>query len=379
MDSILPWLKLKSVPGIGNHLFKKLIDRFGSPETVLNASPKELSEINGISFNIANAVKNQKTSDSIKREIDLAFQKKITIVTMANDNYPVLLHELPDPPPLLYVLGDMEKSMSNIAVVGSRNATHYGITTATSLCKELVSYGLTIVSGMARGIDTAAHQGTLMAQGKTIAILGSGLGNIYPAENLKLSYRIAENGAVVSEFPIMTAPEAHNFPIRNRIISGMSLGTLVVEAAKRSGSLITARLAAEQGREVFAVPGSIKSFKSSGTHSLLKQGAKLVENAQDILDEISHMVHVINRPSDSGASNKPGTSNKTDNRGILSEFNKDELMVLDALEIYPIHIDELARKISIESGKLAGILLRFELQGIVIQTPGKYFNLSEEK
>jgi DNA processing protein len=227
---------------------------------------------------------------------------------------------------------------------------------------------MTIVSGMALGIDSAAHEGALMGKGKTIAVLGSGLERVYPEQNRKLFYQIAENGAVISEFPLKTEPDAHNFPMRNRIISGISLGTVVVEATKRSGSLITARLAAEQNREVFAVPGSIQSFKSTGTHTLIKQGAKLVEHARDIMEELSHVIKipiVKDNPVD----------NKNEKLSLLSA---DEMLVFESLEPYPVHIDDLARMLSMEPGKLSSILLQLELKNMALQSAGKFFSKIEE-
>jgi DNA processing protein len=223
---------------------------------------------------------------------------------------------------------------------------------------------MTIVSGMAIGIDSAAHQGALTGGGKTIAVLGSGLEIVYPAENRKLFHTIAENGAVISEFPLLTDPEPHNFPIRNRIISGISLGTVVVEATKRSGSLITARLAAEQNRDVFAIPGSIHSFKSTGTHTLIKQGAKLVEHAQDIMEELSYAIEA------------PHEEYKIANENMerIPQLSSEESLVFKALGPYPLHIDDLARKLSMKPGKLSSILLQLELKGIVLQSPGKLFS-----
>jgi DNA processing protein len=223
---------------------------------------------------------------------------------------------------------------------------------------------------MARGIDTAAHEGAMAAGGETIAVLGSGLERIYPAENKRLFQRISQNGAVVSEFALRTEPEGHNFPLRNRIISGMSLGTVVVEATKKSGSLITARLAAEQNREVFAVPGSIQSFKSTGTHTLIKQGAKLVEHAQDIVEELAPYFQ----------NNQHRTIVSPDDiNEIPASLSGDESTVFAALEPYPIHIDELSRKISMEPGKLSSILLKLELNGMILQSPGKLFSLSDRQ
>jgi DNA processing protein len=360
---MLPWFALKSVPGIGNHLFKRLIDCFNSPENVFEASGKDLLEVEGITPRLVAAIKHHKVRDSVKKDLDLVMKKGYKIVTMADTDYPSLLLQIPDPPPFLYVFGSLNGSSKNIAVVGSRNATEYGISTTRRLCKNLALLNMTIVSGMAIGIDSAAHQGALTAKGNTIAVLGSGLEIIYPAENRKLFHMIAENGAVISEFSLLTEPEPHNFPIRNRIISGISLGTVVVEATKRSGSLITARLAAEQNREVFAIPGSIHSFKSTGTHTLIKQGAKLVEHAQDIMEELSH---VIDTPHEEGRMGSQAMEK-------LPRLSSEESIVFEALGAYPVHIDDLARKLSMKSGKLSSILLQLELKGIVHQSPGKIF------
>ena len=368
MDSIRPWLHLKSVPGVGNLLCKRLIDRFGSPQDVLQASAQRLLQVNGMTRRQVAAIQTHKPED-IEAELTLAAKRDYRFVVLTDPDYPRLLREIPDPPPLLYVYGRLERDSANLAIVGSRNATGYGVRTTDDLCRSLATRNLTIVSGMARGIDTAAHEGALSAGGKTIAVLGSGLARIYPSENRRLFHRIAENGAVVSEFPLQAGPEAHHFPIRNRIISGMSLGTVVVEASRNSGSLITARLAAEQNREVFAVPGSVQSFKSAGSHSLIKQGAKLVEHAQDVIEELLPLGSL-----DQGTEDKFGNQSSRQ----LELLSDDEARVYQALDPYPMHIDELARKISMEPGKLLSLLLKLELNGMVQQSPGKLFSILED-
>jgi len=365
MDNLLPWFKLKSVPGIGNHLFKRLIDRYGSPEHVFEASPKGLLEADGMTPRLATAINGHRIPDPVKKDMDLLTQKDYEIVTLTDEDYPALLLHIPDPPPFLYVYGTLGSSMKNIGVVGSRNATDYGISTTQRLCRDLASLKFNIISGMAKGIDTAAHQGALASQGKTVAVLGSGLERVYPADNLKLFHQIAASGAVVSEFPLLTEPEGHNFPKRNRIISGMSLGTVVVEATKKSGALITARLALEQNREVFAVPGSIQSFKSMGTHTLIKDGAKLVEHAWDIVEELPATIQT------------PGSIDHPIQKESMHKsppLSSEESTVFKTLGPYPVHIDELVRKLSIEPGKLSSILLQLELKGIVHQSPGKLFS-----
>jgi DNA processing protein len=367
MDRIRAWFNLKSVPGVGNLLGKRLIERFKAPQNVLQASAEELLQIEGMTARHVKAIIKHKIPPSVEAELSLVAKKGYRIVTLTDSNYPRLLREIPDPPLFLYVYGRLDGLAGKLAVVGSRNATGYGLTTTKSLCANLASFDLTIVSGMARGIDTAAHEGTLASGGKTVAVLGSGLERVYPAENLKLFHRISENGAVVSEFPLKTEPEAYNFPIRNRIISGMSLGTVVVEATKKSGSLITARLAAEQNREVFAVPGSIQSFKSTGTHTLIKQGAKLVEHAWDIIEELAPYACANDRAANS-------KSDETAKQPAM--LTEDEIRVYNVLEPYPMHIDNLIRKISMEPGKLSSILLKLELDGLVQQSPGMLFSIS---
>ena len=372
MDKLLSWFCLKSVPGIGNLLFKRLIDRFHQPEVVFQASRHELLEIEGISKRQADAILNYKTPASIKAELEQTDQKGFTIITLADSAYPPLLKEIPDPPPFLYVSGSLDDSSKNIAVVGSRNPTAYGISATQNLCAGLAALGITIVSGMAVGIDTAAHHGALAEKGKTIAVLGSGFNRIYPSQNRSLFERISEQGAVITEFALNTEPEAHHFPIRNRVISGMSMGTVVVEATRRSGSLITARLAADQNREVFAVPGSIQSFKSTGTHALIKQGAKLVENAQDVIEELAVYMD-MERPVLRDDRLQDHTGRKP------PSLPPEEQSVYDSLSAYPEHIDTIIRRTHIESGKLLSLLLQLELKGIVQQLPGKYFALFENE
>ncbi|MEW5909447.1 MAG: DNA-processing protein DprA [Thermodesulfobacteriota bacterium] len=369
MESLLPWLVLKNIPGIGNHIYKRLIDQFRSPDRVLAATDEELLSVNGMTGRLVSAIRRHQTPDSIRRELDLTSEKGFDIIPLTDPDFPALLLQIPDPPPYLYLFGSLKLLKNPIAVVGSRNATDYGVLTTRRLSADLATRGITIVSGMAIGIDTAAHQGALSVNGQTVAVLGSGLDYIYPRENKALFYEIAKHGAVVSEFPLKEEPKASNFPQRNRIISGMSLGTVIVEAAKQSGSLITARLAAEQGREVFAVPGSIRSFKSAGTHGLIKQGAKLVEHAGDIIEELSRVMSVEPQPESVDEPEQPSSD--------TFALSGEEIKVIHGLEPYPIHIDDLARKVAMDSGKLAAILLKLEIHGIVRQSPGKRFTKIE--
>ncbi len=367
MEHLPPWFELKKVPGIGNLLYKRLIDTFKSPEHVFGASAAELTRVDGITSTLAEAILHRPFSDGIRHYIDRVREKGFDIVTLTDRGYPPLLREIPDPPPYLYVFGSWTPGIANIAVVGSRNATAYGLAATQKLCRELAARNIAVVSGMARGIDTAAHLGAIAENGITVAVLGSSLDRIYPRENTKLFHKIAENGAVITEFDLETDPEPHHFPLRNRIISGMSLGTVVVEAAKKSGSLITARLSAEQNREVFAVPGSIDSGKSEGTHALIKQGAKLVQSIDDILDEFSYLFR--NDPV-------PGKPKKSE---IKHKFSDEEHMVIRAMGPYPLHIDDIIRKTALSPGKLSSILLQLELSGVIRQTPGKYFCLAGDE
>ncbi len=370
MEELRPWFALRSVPGIGNHLFKRLLERFKTPQNVFKASFDELTQVKGVSGRIAASVVSFKLPDSVKKELDNLRNTNYRIITMSDGEYPFPLLQIPDPPPFLYVYGDLPDITRSVAVVGSRKASRYGVFTAKKLSEDLAAQGFVVVSGMARGIDTAAHIGAVEGGGKTIAVLGSGLERIYPWENRRLFHKIAVNGAVVTEFSLHTAPLAPNFPIRNRIISGLTLGVVVVEAAERSGSLITARLAAEQGREVFAVPGSVHTDKSIGAHNLIKQGAGLVETAEDIIEELKFMIDDGGSFAENRKAAKPSRE-----PAPKIELTAEESMIYDQLSPSPVHIDDLVRKTSMEPGVLSGILLNLELKGIVHQAPGKLFSI----
>jgi len=370
-DKYLPWFLLKEIPDLGNRLYKRLILRFLSPENILTASDNELKAVEGISNRVINGIKGYKKHlSSARSELDQISSCQIKIVTLTDSFYPSLLRKISDPPPYLTYLGTLDKTAPCISIVGSRNATAYGLSTAQHISFSMASRGFQVVSGLARGIDTAAHKGALKAGGKTIAVLGSGLNRIYPRENKILFSQIQNNGTVMSEFKINSTPYPYNFPIRNRVIAGLSTGTLVVEAEKRSGSLITARLAGEYNREVFAVPGSIQSKKSQGTHTLLKQGAKLVENQMDILDELHQFVH--SQPCD----NQAVRLKKAQRKDPL--MDKEQVLVYKHLDPYPKHIDLIIESTRMNSGLVTAILSDLELQGLVQRHPGNYFSLLEE-
>ena len=361
-DDIVHWLALKAVRGVGNRLFLRLLDHFKSPERVFKAEKPELMAVEGVGRSLAASIAGKEPTREVINDLERVIENGAYIVTFLDSDYPVLLKEIFDPPPFLYVFGKLQANSVNIAVVGSRNATTYGRTATLRLSQDLATRGLTVVSGMARGIDSAAHKGALSVGGETIAVLGCGLGTVYPAENMRLFERIQKKGAVISEFPFLAPPEAHHFPARNRIISGLSVGTVIVEATHKSGSLITAKLAAEQGREVFAVPGSITSFKSTGTHSLIKQGAKLVEQANDIIDELN-----LDYP----------TAEVTSIQKLEVVMTPEEERVFHGLSPYPTHIDDLVRKLALPAGELSSLLLHLELKGLANQSPGKLFSRVE--
>jgi len=360
-DPIVSWLALKMIPNLGNITYRRLLDRFGDPTNVFNARLHELLKVEGIRVQTAKRIVSNEWEGDPQQELQRLRKIGARLITIFDSSYPMDLKQIHDPPPLLYIKGnDLPSKETMIAVVGSRNPSHYGLKVTEEICQGLAMLNIVVVSGMAKGIDAAAHWGCLRRKGFTIAVLGSGIDVIYPSSNVKLYHYIAENGSVITEFPLGTPPEGRNFPIRNRIISGLSKGVVVVEASRRSGSLITASLALEQGREVFAVPGSIESYKSTGTHLLIKQGAKLVENADDILQELG-----LSSPS-----SRDGAPPK---KVALPPLEEDETRIFDILSNYPIHIDHIVRSSKFDSAKVASILTGLELKGVIKQLPGKMF------
>lgn len=293
----------------------------------------------------------------------LAKQSKTNTLNISDKDYPANLRYIYDPPATIYAAGNIiEQDNVAIAIVGCRRATSYGLKNAEGLAFELAARGITVVSGLARGVDSAAHQGALKAKGRTLAVLGSGLNIIYPPENKKLAQQIAENGAVISEFTADTPPLPQNFPRRNRIISGLSLGVVVVEAARKSGALITANLALEQGREVFALPGKIDSFASQGTHDLIKHGAKLVESVQDIIEELEPLKYLQVKNGES--------EGKTE---IKLNLSFEEGKIYSFLSSEAIHIDEIMQQVALPFGKLLTALLQLQHKKLVKELPGKLF------
>jgi DNA processing protein len=372
------WVALKWVEGVGNVGFKALLEAFGTPQKVFEAPLSMIKAVPGIGDKTARQIKAFKDWKKVEKELECADRTGVSIVTSQDPLYPSQLLSTYDYPAFLYVKGHLKEDDVNVAVVGSRTASTYGKFTTERLCRELVLRGITVISGLARGIDSAAHRGALSGKGRTIAVLGCGLDVVYPPENEKLFTEISLQGALISEFPFGTPPNAPNFPTRNRIISGISLGVVVVEASEKSGSLITARLALEQGREVFAVPGSIDSSGSRGTNKLIKQGAKLIENVEDILEEI--LPQVTRAPKVV----KPDQRQKqpADQQKILTSspdlvLKETEKTVWQVLSQKPVHIDQIITSTGLTAHEVLVILLNLELQGLIEQKPGKTYMRKE--
>ncbi len=298
-EELVHTLRLSLIPGVGPHTRQGLLERFGSAQAVLAAAPRELRGVSGVGPKLSGKIIAAGEEIDVEAEMARCQAHGITILTEANEGYPRLLREIPDPPGVLFVRGKLEPGDAlAIAIVGTRHATQYGLRQAERLAGSLARAGLTIVSGLARGIDAAAHRGALAAGGRTVAVLASGVLNVYPPEHQELAEQVAAQGAVLSEAPSRAVPLGGAFPQRNRIISGLSLGALIVEAGDRSGALITARHAMEQGREVFAVPGRVDGRTARGCHRLIRDGAKLVETADDVLEELGPLVEAT--PRDDG-------------------------------------------------------------------------------
>lgn len=363
----IAWLKLKLVPGLGNRSLLRLLDVFGSPESVLSASFKDLHGAVEHREEPLRALSAGRFCCDPEAEWAKIEARSVRMICLGDADYPANLAAIPDPPAVLFSSGPIEpRDLVSIAVVGSRYASPGGVHFTAGLCSELASSGVTVVSGFALGIDSAAHRGALRAGGRTLAVLGCGLDVNYPSVNADLAREVAAGGALVTEFPLGTPPRPGHFPARNRIISGLSLGVVVVEAAEKSGSLITARLALEQGREVFAVPGMAQSYRSAGVNRLLKQGAKLVEGAEDVLVEIRPLLGMERSPAVRGRDAEPA-------RGRDDPGGAEGVELMKFLDQVPKHIDELAHEAKMSVQRTAALLLDLELQGLVAQLPGKYF------
>ncbi|HMA90175.1 MAG TPA: DNA-processing protein DprA [Burkholderiales bacterium] len=348
------WLRLTLTPGLGAASIRELLKQFGLPENVLARPRRELAQIAPRAT--VSAIDSEEVSRGVAAALAWAQKPGHALVTLADRDYPKLLLEIPDPPPLVYASGRLELlNRPSLAIVGSRNATAQGERNAESFARTFSENGLCIVSGLALGIDAAAHRGGLVGAGSTIAVLGTGIDIVYPARNAELAGEIARAGLLLSEFPLGSKASAHNFPRRNRLISGLTLGCLVVEAALASGSLITARAAAEQGRDVFAVPGSIHSPLSKGCHALIKSGAKLVESAEDVLAELS----AFRRTGYASTAHSPPSAGASEDEALLMHMGFD-----------PVDVDSLCSRAGLSPEQVSSELLRLELAGRIAALPG---------
>lgn len=355
------WIGFSRVPGIGPVRLRALLDHFGDVCDAWGASTATLRAL-GFDRRTIESFVTQRSNLDLAMELERVNQQGITVLSWDSPDYPALLMNIPDPPPVLYVRGELlPRDDWALAVVGTRRATVYGREATRTLVSGLAAGGLTIVSGLARGIDTHAHQIALEAGGRTLAVLGNGVDIIYPAQNRDLAYRIVENGALVSEYPLGTQPEAGNFPRRNRIISGLSLGVLVVEGSKSSGAMITADYAAEQGREIFAVPGNISSSNSAGPNQLIQQGAKLATTIGDILEEL----------------NLTMVAEQAEAREVIPD-NDTEAVLLKHLSTEPVHVDELGRASGLPINEVSSALTLMELKGKVRQVGGMQYVVARE-
>ena len=355
---------LNLIEHVGPVRVRQLLEHFGDAPAILRASKSQLLQVRGIGEETAEAIAAWEKTTDLSAELKRIAEFGCHIVTQTDPVYPESLRQIYDPPIVLYVKGELSaKDKNSVAMVGSRMTTHYGIETARKLAYQLAYLGVTVVSGGARGIDTAAHQGALSGKGRTIAVLGTGINLVTPPENAKLFEQIAANGALITQFAFNRPADKQSFPIRNRIVAGMTLGTVVVEANLTSGALITANFATEYGRQVFAVPGRIDSPRSKGCHDLIKKGAKLCEGVEDILSEFEYLFPPSNRP--------PAAAQT----GVLPalELSENEQKVYDALDNEEISIDDVIRKSGLPSSAVSVALLSLEMKRLIKQLPGKMF------
>ena len=355
---------LNMIPSLGSISIKRLLCAFERPRNIFSASSEQLLQVEGVSPRKANAIKRAAESIDVNIELRSARKHAIELITILDSGYPENLGNIYDPPAVLYVKGAfLAHDYNSVAVVGSRRPSFYGLSTAQRLSGELAAYGLTVVSGLARGIDTASHKGALGAGGRTIAVLGSGLLRLYPQENKRLAEDIARHGALISEYSLETPPLARNFPRRNRIISGLSLGVVVVEAARNSGALITADTALEQSREVFAIPGKMDSATSVGCHRLIKEGAKLVSGVDDILDEIGIKLRAPTA--------FPQTKGSVSQSTVVFDGHSERVYAI--LSHTPLHFDEVIERTKMKINECSLALTKLQLHHLIKELPGKNF------
>ena len=375
-DQIKKWLRLHLTNEVGAVTFARLLEYFGSIDEVLAASPGHLSSVPRISSKRAQRIADARDRIDVDDELALADQLGVHILTLESPDYPPALKTIHDPPPVLYVQGQLTRSDSlAVAIVGSRSCSLYGREQASRFAHLLAAAGFTIVSGLARGIDTAAHQGALAAQGRTIAVQGRGLAEVYPPENTDLAQDITRSAAVISEFPLRYSPLQKTFPLRNRIISGLCLATIIVEARPRSGALITARLATEQNREVMAVPGRLDNAGSTGPHRLIQDGAKLVQNVQDVLDALGHLGSTLNDHVPAAADRAQAAVQPAPLFDATQlALTDNESTLFDRLDHDPQHIDQLIAATGLSAAQTSAALTSLQLKGLIKQLPGSYYH-----
>ncbi len=372
--NIEKWLMLTAADGVGSVTFRRLINHFGSPERALGASVGELTKVDGIGSHTAQRIAASRDRVNAAAELELAEKLAVWIIHLQDERYPALLKQIYDPPPVLYVKGSLTESDNLcVAIVGSRRCSLYGGEQSSRFAHILAAAGFTICSGMAHGIDTAAHQGALAAGGRTIAVQGCGLAQVYPPENRKLFETIAESGACVSELPLRYEPLAENFPPRNRIIAGLSLGTIVIEAGNNSGALLTAKAALEYNREVMAVPGKIDSALSRGTNRLIKQGAKLVDSVEDVMEALGYIGSRLDRHVSSIADSVAAkVEAPLFDLGRLN-LSPAEKSVYEYLHADPTHVERIITELDLPAGSVNAAIVSLRLKGLVKQLPGNMF------
>ncbi len=380
MNEAASWMALALARGVGTRSIVRLIRRFGSASEVWRAGKQQLLSVPGIGKAALDTLLKGPDMDEAARALDIISEYGAWMMTCNDDDYPEALQNIPDFPPIIFGKGSRRSlSARCVAVVGSRAASSYGRRVAADIASGLATEGFCVVSGLALGIDSAAHRSCLDSGGQTVAVTGSGINVIYPARNRKLARQISEQGAVITEFPPDVHPEPRNFPRRNRIISGLSAGVIVVEAGHRSGSLITASMALEQGREVMAVPGSIYSFNSAGTHWLIRQGAALVTCAADVTEALGwHGAGEVKVRQKTLAFDDTvrdmGPAGEGKERFDVSSLSEKERLIFENIEHEPVHIDELCAICSISASEAAGLLVQLELKGIVSALPGQMYS-----
>ena len=358
------WLALRMAPGVGSRRFGQLLKKFKTPKAVFSASLDELARFPRLPRETVQAIHRFDWGRDVEKEMARARQLGCKLITLKDASYPRRLKEIYDPPPVLWTAGEMRpEDEAAVAIVGSRTPTDYGRRMAARLAADLASAGINVVSGVALGIDAAAHRGTLAAGGRTTGVLGCGLDVVYPRPNRDLYNDIPVSGVLMSEFSLGTTPERSHFPVRNRIIAGLSIAVVVVEAGAKSGALITARLALDQNRDVLAVPGRAGSARSRGSHALLKEGARLVESGQDILDEIAPQIGERRQAPAQGREEAPGPE-------AVEGLSDPARRVLQTMGPDPVHVDDLGRQAGLSPPGLAPLMLDLELKGLVRQLPG---------